>query len=134
MLTHQDIKTIKEVVEEIVGNAVAPLATKQEVHDSAASLATKQEVKNLATLLAQKANKVDMEKGFAKISGEMATKANILATNTEMKKGFARLERAIKREHKIGGEILDFLEVEDRKIKQRLTRVEQQVGINSPLN
>ncbi len=46
-------------------------------------------------------------------------------------KGFTKLEKAIKKEHKIGGQILQLLEVEDRKIKLRVEKIEHHLGFAS---
>lgn len=54
--------------------------------------------------------------------------AKRFATKDDLKTTEKRLMRAIKREHKVGGEILQICEVEDRKIIQRVEKIEHHLG------
>ncbi len=42
-----------------------------------------------------------------------------------------RLKRAIKKEHKVGGKILQYLEVENRKTNERIDKLGKYVGFAS---
>lgn len=108
MLTTGDIKVIKNIISE----AVAPLATKDELK----TLATKVDLAKLDT----KITKLDV-----KMSGEFADLKNKTTKDME------RLERAIKTEHKIGNVDFGYLEDEDRKIKVRVERIEHHIGFAS---
>ncbi len=57
--------------------------------------------------------------------------AKSFATKDDLKKTEERLIRAIKQEHKVGGEILQICEVEDRKIKVRVEKIEHHLGFAS---
>lgn len=48
----------------------------------------------------------------------------------ELKKGQKRLERGLKREHKIGGEILTYLEKQDYTVLTRVKRLETHLGLD----
>lgn len=54
-----------------------------------------------------------------------------LVTKEEAKKTEMRLMKAIEKEHKIGGDILQICEVEDRKIRNRVVKIENHLGFAS---
>ncbi len=84
MLTNDDVKVIKEIVNEVIKKAVAPLVTKDE--------------------------------------------AKKIATKDDLQQTEKRLTKAIKKEHKIGGEILHVAQDENRKISIRVERIEHHLG------
>ncbi len=100
MLNKGDVKIIKNIVSGAIGVAVAPLATKDDI----AKLDTK-------------ITKLDV-----KMSGQFA---NLRAKTT---KDTNKLEKAIKKEHKIGNIDFGYLEKEDRKILVRVEKIEHHLG------
>ncbi len=57
--------------------------------------------------------------------------AKNFATKDDLKETEERLMKAIKKEHKIGGDILQICEVEDRKIRNRVVKIENHLGFAS---
>lgn len=145
MLSNDDVKTIKGIVQDAVDKAVVPLATKEEFRglvtkDDAKNFATKDDLKNFATkddlkALATKddlkdvATKTDIARLDTKITKlDVKMSGQFADLNSKMTGNTNGLRSAIKREHKFQGEILQVLEVEDRKLKNKVERIERHLG------
>ncbi len=129
MLTKSDIEIIKNVVDSAVAKATAPLATKAELR----GLATKEDLTGLATKadltdLATKADISQLDTRIVKL--EVKSDANFARLESKMDKGFTELERAIKIEHKARDNDFQYLETEERKIKQRVEKIEHHIGFS----
>lgn len=118
MLTTDDVKIIKEIVHEVVGDAVAPLVTK----DEAKGFATKDDLKLLAT----KDDLAKLDTKITRLDVKMSGQFSELKDKTT--KDAKKLERAIKTEHRIGNNDFGHLEKEDRKIVVRVDRIEHHLG------
>ncbi len=105
MLTKNDAKVIKKILDDAIGPVKVDVSgLKQDVSG------LKQDVSGL---------KID-------VTGLKAGQSRL---ETKMDKGFKKLERKIHREHKLQGEILEFLEKEDRKTRSRVDKIEFHLGM-----
>lgn len=125
MLTSNDLSAITKIVQNVVtdavASAVAPLVTKAELKP----LVTKEELKVLAT-------KVDLAKVDTKITNlDVKMSGQFAQLKDKTTKDTKKLERAIKTEHRTGGDDFGHLENEDRKISVRVEKIERQLGFAS---
>jgi len=130
MLTPNDLSAITKVVQGVVTDAVVPLATKEELK----TLATREEIKVLATKedLKSLATKADLAKLDTKITNlDVKMSGQFAQLKDKTTKDTKKLEKAIKKEHRIGNDDFAHLENEDRKVLIRVEKIEHHLGFAS---
>lgn len=126
MLSQDDVKVIEQIVGKAITTAVAPLLTTEE----AKNFATKDDLRaTQKDILAVRADIAKLDTKVTKFEVKVSGGFEDLRSKTT--KDVRRLEKAIAKEHRTGGEILQICEVEDRKIRQRVGRIEGHLGFTS---